>query len=129
MLVMLAKMLASQLGDSGTDSLYSASAPAFAGMVSLLNEARLKAGKPTMGFLNPFLYANPDAFTDVVKVRLRPHLPAERLRPQPAAGKGVLARKLRVDLEHRRVEEQLQQPRLHPPLARVAEAVERERRI
>ena len=36
-------------------------------MVSLLNEARLKAGKPQMGFLNPFLYANPDAFFDVVK--------------------------------------------------------------
>jgi hypothetical protein len=44
----------------------SASAPAFASMVSLLNEARLNAGKPAMGFLNPFLYANPDAFTDVV---------------------------------------------------------------
>ena len=45
----------------------SASSPAFAGMVSLLNEARFKAGKPQMGFLNPFLYANPDAFFDVVK--------------------------------------------------------------
>ena len=45
----------------------SASSPAFAGMVSLINEARLKAGKPQMGFLNPFLYANPAAFFDVVK--------------------------------------------------------------
>ena len=36
-------------------------------MVALLNEARLNAGKPAMGFLNPFLYANPDAFFDVVK--------------------------------------------------------------
>ena len=45
----------------------SASSPAFAGMVSLLNEARLKAGKPTMGWLNPFLYANPGAFFDVVR--------------------------------------------------------------
>ena len=45
----------------------SASSPSFAAMVSLLNEARLKAGKPQMGFLNPFLYANPDAFFDVVK--------------------------------------------------------------
>ena len=42
----------------------SASSPCFAGYVSLLNEARFKAGKPRMGFLNPFLYANPDAFTD-----------------------------------------------------------------
>ena len=45
----------------------SASSPSFAAMVSLLNEARLQAGKPQMGFLNPFLYANPDAFFDVVK--------------------------------------------------------------
>ena len=33
----------------------SASAPLFAGLVSLLNEARLSAGKPAMGLLNPFL--------------------------------------------------------------------------
>ena len=33
----------------------SASAPLFAGLVSLLNEARLSAGKPSMGLLNPFL--------------------------------------------------------------------------
>lgn len=45
----------------------SASSPTFAGLVSLLNEARLTAGKPAMGFLNPFLYKNPDAFFDVVK--------------------------------------------------------------
>ena len=43
----------------------SASSPAFAGYVSLLNEARFKAGKPQMGFFNPFAYQNPDAFTDV----------------------------------------------------------------
>ena len=29
-------------------------------MISLINEARLIAGKPSMGFLNPFMYANPD---------------------------------------------------------------------
>jgi len=44
----------------------SASAPMFAGLVSLMNEARIKAGKPQMGFLNPFLYANPDAFHDII---------------------------------------------------------------
>lgn len=33
----------------------SAAAPAFAALVSLLNEARVGAGKPPMGFLNPFL--------------------------------------------------------------------------
>merc|ERR1712157_136876 len=43
----------------------SASTPVFAGMVSLLNEARIKAGKPAMGYLNKFLYQNSDAFTDV----------------------------------------------------------------
>ena len=48
----------------------SASAPAFAGVVALLNHARLSAGKPPMGFLNPFLYqasANSSAsFHDVL---------------------------------------------------------------
>jgi tripeptidyl-peptidase-1 len=45
----------------------SASAPAFAGMVSLLNEARLNKGGKPLGFLNPFLYQNAAAFTDVTK--------------------------------------------------------------
>jgi len=43
----------------------SASAPAFSSMVSLLNDARIRAGKPAMGFLNPWIYKNPAAFTDV----------------------------------------------------------------
>lgn len=43
----------------------SASAPTFAGLVSLLNEARIRAGKPAMGYLNRFLYQNPSAFRDV----------------------------------------------------------------
>jgi len=43
----------------------SAAAPSFAGMVSLLNEARLQRGMPPLGFLNPFLYANADVFTDI----------------------------------------------------------------
>lgn len=43
----------------------SASAPAFAAMVSLLNDARLQAGRKQMGYLNPFLYQNADAFMDV----------------------------------------------------------------
>lgn len=34
----------------------SAAAPVFAGIVALLNDARLRAGKPTLGFLNPFVY-------------------------------------------------------------------------
>lgn len=45
----------------------SSSAPVFAGLVSLLNEARLQAGRSAMGFLNPWLYANEHAFTDIVE--------------------------------------------------------------
>jgi len=44
----------------------SASSPTFAAIVSLLNEERLRAGKPPMGYLNPFLYQSADAFTDIV---------------------------------------------------------------
>ena len=35
----------------------SASAPTFAGIVALLNDATIAAGKPTLGFLNPMLYS------------------------------------------------------------------------
>ncbi|KAJ7893410.1 tripeptidyl peptidase A [Mycena olivaceomarginata] len=35
----------------------SAAAPTAAGIVALLNDWRLRHGKPTMGFLNPFLYS------------------------------------------------------------------------
>jgi tripeptidyl-peptidase-1 len=55
--------------DKGTLKGYqgtSASAPAFAGVVALLNDARLKAKKPTLGFLNPLLYSAPDALNDIV---------------------------------------------------------------
>jgi len=48
----------------------SASAPALAAMVSLLNEEQRRRGKPPLGFLNPWLYSiyatRPDAFVDVV---------------------------------------------------------------
>lgn len=44
----------------------SASAPAFAAIVSLLNNARLSKGLPPLGFLNPWLYINEDALTDIV---------------------------------------------------------------
>ena len=43
----------------------SASSPIFAGIVTLLNEARIAAGKGPIGFLNPTMYANPDAFNDI----------------------------------------------------------------
>ncbi|KAL4740067.1 peptidase S8/S53 domain-containing protein [Aspergillus similis] len=45
----------------------SASAPVFAAIVSRLNAARLKDGKPRLGFLNPWLYSlNQTGFTDIV---------------------------------------------------------------
>ena len=43
----------------------SASAPIFASIINLINEKRLGAGKSTVGFINPTLYKNPHAFTDV----------------------------------------------------------------
>jgi len=43
----------------------SASTPSVAGIISMLNEHRLHSNKPVMGFLNPFLYQNPDALYDV----------------------------------------------------------------
>jgi tripeptidyl-peptidase-1 len=43
----------------------SASSPVVAGIFARLNGLRLAAGKPPMGFLNPFIYANPSAFQDV----------------------------------------------------------------
>jgi len=49
-------------GVSGT----SASAPVFAGMVSLVNAGRLAAGKSALGFLNPALYTyNATIFRDI----------------------------------------------------------------
>ncbi|KAL2849867.1 peptidase S8/S53 domain-containing protein [Aspergillus pseudoustus] len=47
--------------DKGSVKLYdgtSCSAPAFSGVVALLNDARLKAGLPVLGFLNPWLYSD-----------------------------------------------------------------------
>ncbi|EJD51338.1 family S53 protease [Auricularia subglabra TFB-10046 SS5] len=43
----------------------SASTPIFASIVALINDRLAAKGKPPLGFLNPFLYANPHAFTDI----------------------------------------------------------------
>lgn len=37
----------------------------FAAILTLINEKRLAAGKSTVGFVNPVLYANPNVFNDV----------------------------------------------------------------
>lgn len=54
---------------SGVDSFTSgtsASAPVFASIVALLNDALMSKGKPPLGFLNPFLYSTGAAgLTDI----------------------------------------------------------------
>jgi len=44
----------------------SISAPVVGGLISLINEQRKNAGKSTVGFINPVLYANPSALNDIV---------------------------------------------------------------
>ena len=44
----------------------SCSAPSFAAVVALLNDARMSIGKSSLGWINPLLYANADAFNDIV---------------------------------------------------------------
>lgn len=44
----------------------SCSAPIFAGIVALLNNYRIQNHKSPLGFLNPLLYQNPQAFTDII---------------------------------------------------------------
>ncbi|MCJ1386330.1 vesicle formation at the endoplasmic reticulum [Xylographa soralifera] len=44
----------------------SAASPVFAAIIALVNDARLRAGKPALGFLNPFLYgAGLKGLTDI----------------------------------------------------------------
>ena len=44
----------------------SASTPTWASVIALLNDARLNAGKPSLGFINPLLYSRGvSAFNDV----------------------------------------------------------------
>ncbi|KAF5357600.1 hypothetical protein D9758_007416 [Tetrapyrgos nigripes] len=43
----------------------SASGPIFASMIALVNDRLIGAGKPPLGYLNPFLYANPQIFNDI----------------------------------------------------------------
>jgi tripeptidyl-peptidase I len=43
----------------------SASAPIFASIITLINEQRLNAGKSSVGFVNPIMYAHPEVFNDI----------------------------------------------------------------
>jgi len=54
-------------GKSKAVSGTSCSAPIFAGVVATINNELLSAGKSPLGFLNPWLYANPDMFTDITE--------------------------------------------------------------
>ncbi|CAG8366934.1 unnamed protein product [Penicillium salamii] len=55
------------LGKKSASGGTSAAAPTFAGIVGLLNDARLRARKPVLGFLNPFLYSRGrQALNDIV---------------------------------------------------------------
>lgn len=56
---------AGALGVSGT----SAAAPVTAAVFARLNGLRLSAGKAPLGWLNPFIYQNGDAFNDVTQGR------------------------------------------------------------
>ena len=48
----------------GADSTSCAS-PIIASLISLINDELIAAGKSPLMFLNPFVYANPTAFTDI----------------------------------------------------------------
>ncbi|KAJ7494349.1 subtilisin-like protein [Mycena galericulata] len=54
-----------QDAESGLVAGTSCSSPIFASVIGLLNDQLLNAGKPVLGFLNPWLYANPQAFNDI----------------------------------------------------------------
>ncbi|ESK96314.1 protease s8 tripeptidyl peptidase [Moniliophthora roreri MCA 2997] len=52
-------------GRAGLVAGTSASSPIFASVIALINDRLVAAGRPVLGFLNPFLYANPGAFFDI----------------------------------------------------------------
>ncbi|KAK1765827.1 tripeptidyl-peptidase-like protein [Phialemonium atrogriseum] len=61
-----------QFGGGGSAVLgTSASTPVMAGMIALINDARLRAGKSSLGWLNPLLYADSvrDVLTDITRGR------------------------------------------------------------
>ncbi|KAH8647333.1 peptidase S8/S53 domain-containing protein [Xylariales sp. PMI_506] len=52
-------------GRAGVVDGTSCAAPTFASVIQLINSERVAAGKAALGFLNPFLYENADALTDI----------------------------------------------------------------
>ncbi|KAJ3771981.1 subtilisin-like protein [Lentinula raphanica] len=55
----------------------SASSPIFASVISLVNDRLIEEGKPVLGFLNPFIYSNPQAFFDIVNGNTPGLVPAD----------------------------------------------------
>ena len=43
----------------------SCASPTFASVIALLNDELASAGKSRLGWLNPWLYSNPDALNDI----------------------------------------------------------------
>ncbi|EHL01600.1 putative Tripeptidyl-peptidase sed1 [Glarea lozoyensis 74030] len=54
-------------GSEGLIGGTSASSPAFGAILNRINEERIAAGKSTIGFVNPTLYAHPGVLHDIVK--------------------------------------------------------------
>jgi tripeptidyl-peptidase I len=53
-------------GETSLNGGTSASAPSFASVIALINDQLVAAGKPVLGFLNPFIYSTASsAFTDI----------------------------------------------------------------
>jgi len=52
-------------GQIGTVGGTSCSSPMFSTLVALINDKLISEGASPLGFLNPFFYANPSAFTDI----------------------------------------------------------------
>ncbi|KAF7346643.1 Family S53 protease-like protein [Mycena sanguinolenta] len=54
-------------GNTSVSAGTSFSSPIFASIIALINDRLLSAGKPVVGFMNPWLYAHPEAFTDITE--------------------------------------------------------------
>ncbi|KAJ6505308.1 family S53 protease-like protein [Mycena sanguinolenta] len=54
-------------GNTSINSGTSFSSPIFASIIALINDRLLSAGKPVVGFMNPWLYAHSEAFTDITE--------------------------------------------------------------
>ena len=69
----------------------SAASPVTAAIVALLNDARLRAGKPVLGFLNPLLYLGGyKGFTDITSGQSDGCNGNDTQTDAPVAGAGVI---------------------------------------